>query len=187
MIKTYILAIWDSIHSALVGMKITIEHLFYKNVTHQYPNVDARVSSGTAAMPSYARNRIDFIPEACTACNLCEKACPVNCIEIESIKVVEGDTDQPMMKNGKPRKQWISKYNIDFTKCCYCGLCVNACTFDALKMTDFFEYATYDRKDLYYHLSEMTPEMVNNKKQMLENNTLKIKAEKAQLAHDTSI
>lgn len=177
MRTTYIKSVWESIYTAMVGMKITFKHLFAKNVTNQYPNVDARVKSGTAVMPSYARNKVDFIPEACTACNLCVKACPVNCIEIESFKVAEGDPDQPTMSNGKPRKFWVSKYNIDFGKCCYCGLCVNACTFDAIKMTDYYEYATYDRKNLYYEMSDMSPEMVAVKKQLLKDSASKPKAE----------
>lgn len=183
---TYIKAVWDSIYTALVGMKITIKHLFYKNVTHQYPNVDARVKSGTAFMPDYARNRLEFIPGSCTACNLCVKACPVNCIEMDSFKVVEGDTDQPLMNNGKPRKQWVPTYNIDFSKCCFCGLCANACSFDALKMTDYFEFTTYDRKNLYCHLSDMSPEMVIEKRKMLSDNLSKIKAEKAIEAKEAS-
>lgn len=186
MYKTYIKALWDSIYSALVGMSVTIKHLFYKNVTNQYPNTDARVKSGTAVMPDYARNRLEFIPDACTACNLCAKACPANCIEIDSFKVVDGDPDQPLMKNGKPRKLWIPTYNIDFSKCCYCGLCANACNFEALKMTDYFEYATYDRKNLYYHFSSMTPEMIEEKRKMLSDNLSKIKAEKALEAKEAS-
>jgi NADH-quinone oxidoreductase subunit I len=43
-----------------------------------------------------------------------------------------------------------SRYDIDLTKCIFCGFCEEACPVDAIVETRVFEYHGEDKGDLYY-------------------------------------
>jgi NADH-quinone oxidoreductase subunit I len=155
----YIKSIWMGIYTVLVGMKITFVHLFAKNVTVQYPNERLPI-------PDTARNRLQLDAENCNGCNSCVRACPVNCISIETIKAAAGDTVPPLRSGGK-RALWVAKYDLDMAKCCFCGLCTEACPTTAIRMTKDFEYSSVDKTDLLFHFSTMTPEQIKEKKELL--------------------
>jgi len=141
-------------------MIITWKHLFVKKVTIQYP--DERFP-----LPENARNRLQLLMNRCTGCTACAVACPVNCITIETIKAVPDDPGKEFYYNGKERKLWLSKYEIDFAKCCYCGLCTIACPTDAIIHTKEFEYSSYKREDLVYEFRTLTIEQIKEKEQLL--------------------
>lgn len=163
--KKYFENIYLGISSVMVGMTITFKHLFEKNVTVQYPNVHPSEKAGHDKMPQNARNRLDLDIEDCNGCSGCFRACPVKCIDLETVKVVPGD-DVPELRSGGKRGLWVTRYKIDFAKCCFCALCVEPCPTGAIKMTTEFEYSTDDRKDLIYTFSTMTEEEAAEKKEM---------------------
>lgn len=161
------------------GMNLTLKHLFSPNVTVQYPNVDPFTEKAAVdKIPDGARNRLHLDPKVCNGCTSCARACPVGIIKIETTRVLPTDPDDPKMADGSKRRLWLTKYDIDFGKCCFCGLCTYACPTGALIQTKEFRYCTYDKKDLLYHFSEMTPEQVAAKKKLLADD-LKAKAAKA--------
>lgn len=162
---TYFKNIWLGIYTVLIGMKITIDHMFRKNVTVQYPNVHPLKEAGADKMPENARNRLFLDIDLCNGCGGCARACPVNCITVNTVKVTPGD-DAPPLKNGEKRGLWVTNYQIDFAKCCFCALCIEPCPTKAIYMTTEFEYSTYDRKDLLYTFSRMTPEEAKQKEEM---------------------
>jgi NADH-quinone oxidoreductase subunit I len=54
----------------------------------------------------------------------------------------------------------LDRFGIDFSLCMYCGICIEACPFDALYWSPEFEYAEYDIRDLLHekdHLGEWMP------------------------------
>jgi NADH-quinone oxidoreductase subunit I len=71
----------------------------------------------------------------CTACGICAKACPPQCIWI-----VRGKDPE----TGKPLKT-PSEFYIDVDICMNCGSCAEYCPFDAIKMDHDFELADRDR------------------------------------------
>ncbi len=154
----YFKNIWLGIYTVLVGMSLTLKHLFYRNVTIQYP--DERYP-----IPDNARNRLYVDPDLCTGCKACERICPVQCIEIDTIKGVPGKV--PPTKNGQKRALWVAKFDIDFSKCCFCGFCTEPCPTGAIYHTTEFEYSSSSREELKYTFIEMTPEEIEEKKKEL--------------------
>ena len=167
----YFKNVWAGLITSLIGMKITWKHLFVKKVTIQYP--DERFEQ-----PENARNRLSLNMSRCTGCKSCAIACPVKCIDIETIRVSPDDPHREHHSNGNERKLWISKFDIDFAKCCFCGLCSQACPSDAIYHTIEFEYSVNDRQNLIYKFQTLTPEQIKEKKLLLEE--YRLKADKCQ-------
>jgi len=71
----------------------------------------------------------------CTACGICSKVCPTQCIWI---------TRKKDEATGKPVPQ-SEAFSIDIDKCMNCGFCAEFCPFDAIKMDHDFEISTYAR------------------------------------------
>ena len=84
--------------------------------------------------------------DRCTACGICAKVCPPQCIWIVR------DKDE----NGKPITG-RSEFYIDTTICMNCGLCAEFCPFDAIKMNHDFEITAYKRMPhLVFDLEELS-------------------------------
>lgn len=167
--KQYFKNTWLGIWTVLIGMKITFKHLFVPSVTIQYPDVKVQ-------MPERSRNRLYVNMDDCIGCDQCARACPVDCITIETVKSVPGD-EVGLTSQGKKKALWVTKFEIDIAKCCYCSLCVYPCPTDCIYMTDVYEFAEYERDNLIYHFSTLTEAEIEDKKQKFA----KLEAEKAAL------
>lgn len=167
--RDYFNNIWTGIVTILIGMKVTFKHLFVPAVTIQYP--DERLK-----LPERERNRLYVNMDDCIGCEQCARACPVNCIEIETVKAVAGE-DLGKTSNGKKKALWVTKFDIDIAKCCYCQLCVFPCPTECIYMTDVYEFSEYEREKLIYDFVTLTPEERVEKK----DNFAKAEAEKAAL------
>jgi NADH-quinone oxidoreductase subunit I len=165
MMRKYFKNIYLGVSTVIVGMIITFKHLFERNVTVQYPDVHPTDKSGHDKMPMNARNRLFLDIEDCNGCSGCARACPVQCIDLETVKVVPGD-DAPELRSGGKRGLWVTRYNIDFAKCCFCALCLEPCPTGAIKMTPEFEYSTDKRENLLYTFAVMPDDEVAEKKEM---------------------
>jgi NADH-quinone oxidoreductase subunit I len=165
--KQYFLNIWNSLSTVFIGMKVTFKHLFVPSVTIQYPEVKLQ-------LPERERNRLYMNMDDCIGCDQCARACPVNCIEIETVKSLP-EEDLGKTSNGKKKALWVTKFDIDFAKCCYCQLCVFPCPTECIYMTDVYEFTEFERKDLIYSFVTLTPPEIEEKK----NNFAELEAEKA--------
>ncbi len=84
--------------------------------------------------------------DRCTACGICAKVCPPQCIWIVR------DTDE----KGKPVTR-PAEFYIDAAVCMSCSFCAEFCPFDAIKMNHDYELAVYDRyPQLVYDKAELT-------------------------------
>jgi len=84
--------------------------------------------------------------DRCTACGICAKVCPPQCIWIVR------DADE----KGKPITR-PAEFYIDAAVCMSCSFCAEFCPFDAIKMNHDYELAVYDRyPQLVYDLEELT-------------------------------
>src|SRR5437764_4024379 len=139
--------IFKSVWSVLVGMKVTFLHLFTPAVTIQYPDVKLK-------LPERARNRLYVNMDDCIGCFQCDMACPVNCFKIETVKSMPTE-DLGLTSTGQKKRLWVTEFDIDIAKCCYCGLCVYPCPTECIKMTDVYEFSEYDRVNLIYNYATM--------------------------------
>ncbi len=118
--------------SLVTGMRITAREAAKPLITVQYPRE-------TLPMPARFRGHIQLTLDQetgrpkCTACTLCAKACPSNCIDLDGIKR-EGD-----------KKKSVSKYMLDFTKCSLCGSCVEICPSDAIEFSRQYNVVSLSR------------------------------------------
>jgi NADH-quinone oxidoreductase subunit I len=95
--------------------------------------------------PARSRGVIALLEENCTSCMLCARECPDWCVYIESHK------EEVVVEGGRPRQRNVlDRFAIDFSLCMYCGICIEACPFDALFWSPEFEYAGYDIRDLLH-------------------------------------
>src|SRR6266436_1203233 len=52
-------------------------------------------------------------------------------------------------------ERYASVYNIDYSRCIFCGYCVEACPTDAITHGHGFELATYDINSLVYRKEQL--------------------------------
>jgi NADH-quinone oxidoreductase subunit I len=151
--------------------------MFYKSVTIQYP--EQRLQ-----LPERERNRLFVNIDDCIGCDQCARACPVSCIKIETIKVTPGDTvgKTGSTSQGKKKALFVSKFDIDLAKCCFCQLCVFPCPTECIYMTDVFEYSEFKREDLLYHFSDLSEVQVEEKKKKAEEFAIEQERKKAEAA-----
>ncbi|HSW54617.1 MAG TPA: 4Fe-4S dicluster domain-containing protein [Ignavibacteriaceae bacterium] len=168
--RDYIYNFWQGLYTILIGMKVTFRHLFVPAVTIQYPSVKPQ-------LPERERNRLYVNMDDCIGCDQCARACPVNCIEIETVKSIPGE-DLGTTSNGKKKALWVTTFNIDFAKCCYCQLCVFPCPTVCIYMTDVYEFSEFQRENLVFDFVTLLPEERIQKKKNFEELQVKKEAEK---------
>ena len=119
------------------GLAVTGPYTFRKTVTEQYPKVRPSVAPRFHGAP-----RLNIDPETgetlCIACNLCALACPIDLIEVQR------------ERDPVTRKFILSGFTYNVSRCMFCNLCAEACPTNALELTQTFEYATYDIRDMYW-------------------------------------
>jgi NADH-quinone oxidoreductase subunit I len=120
------------------GLAVTLRTMTRRSITRQYPDVPPD-------LPPRSRGVIALFEENCTVCMLCARECPDWCIYIDSHKEVI-PAREPGARDRT--RNVLDRFAIDFALCMYCGICVEACPFDALFWSPEFEYAEYDIRDL---------------------------------------
>ncbi len=134
--------IFESIKSILVGLGITFEEMTEEPVTIHYPDERPKLPKGSRGIPCL---KVDEDGELnCVARGLCADACPTGAI---TVVMAEDEEGKPALTP--------EKYELDMGKCMVCNLCVEACPFDALEMSDHFEIAAYHPDDLIFDKDDL--------------------------------
>lgn len=150
-IKDYFREVYRGFRSILGSCFTAVPYLFSagdfrKEVTEQYPDpISARVPDD---LPPRTRGLLFNDIEKCTGCLECSKVCPTDAIRIET---------EP---GANSTKTWVSVFDVDFSKCIFCGLCVEVCQPQSLIHTRQYEGAVYVMDDLVasFGRGEVTPE-----------------------------
>ena len=90
--------------------------------------------------PRFRGEEFSWYDNRCTGCASCAKYCPLGII-----KIVTSPSETAMQEGDKYA---IDVFDIDIGRCMFCGLCVEACPYDALHMGSGFEEGTYTRAEL---------------------------------------
>ena len=150
------------------GLGVTLKHFFSTYTAEMFGKKDAASHRGTldadglftvqfpeesVIIPEefrvvpfllYTLNENNERKYRCTACGICAKVCPTQCIWITRAKD-EG--------TGKPVPE-AAEFYIDIDKCMNCGSCAEFCPFDAIKMDHDFRISTYERGDNHIYDKE---------------------------------
>jgi NADH-quinone oxidoreductase subunit I len=132
-LKAYLNDIVEAVVTTAKGMRITARYGVNpkEEVTLQYPEERWEIPQGYRG---FLHNDI----LKCTACTMCVKVCPVDCISLESVR-------------GADKKMVLASYDINIGRCMYCGLCVEVCPPKSLKHTAGYELASTTRGELILH------------------------------------
>jgi NADH-quinone oxidoreductase subunit I len=135
-LKAYLNDIVEAVVTTAKGMRITARYGVdpKEEVTLQYPEERWEIPQGYRG---FLHNDI----LKCTACTMCVKVCPVDCISLESVR-------------GADKKMVLASYDINIGRCMYCGLCVEVCPPKSLKHTAGYEMASASRGELILHFIE---------------------------------
>lgn len=139
----YFTNIYQMMKSILIGMKITLKYCMSPVVTIQYP------FERIAFAPRY-RGIHEFEAEKCIACDMCAKACPIDCIYID--KSAPRKIDK---KTGKATGGELLRYAIDYQKCMFCGLCTEPCPTDCIHMGKNHDLSSYSREEMIVEFHEL--------------------------------
>lgn len=146
--------ICDDLVTTAKGLMITTKYLRDPDeiVTIQYgrPVYEGEPSHKLTLPKSYRGELVNDV-ERCVVCDLCAKACPTQCISMDSEK-------------GADNSKLLHFFHIDMTICLYCGLCTEACpdkTKDesgekCLTMSGNYDYSS-DRKEsigFYFNVTD---------------------------------
>lgn len=134
------MSIWGT--GILKGLAISMRNLFRGPITVKYPHEKIE-------LPERARWAVQMKHDEegnhkCTGCLACEKACPDFIIKLD----ITTDED---------RNKHIDRWHYEIGACMMCGLCVEACPFDAIEQGHDYELARYTPEELEIDLLVDTP------------------------------
>ena len=144
-VQAYFRNIFDTVKSITTGMRITLRYCFSKTITIHYP------FEKLAFAPRY-RGIHEFEADRCIACDMCAKACPVDCIYIDKTgpRKIDKKTGKVDTKGGD-----LVRYAIDYQKCMFCALCTEPCPTECIHMGKNHDLSSYSRDDMIVEFTEL--------------------------------
>lgn len=79
--------------------------------------------------------------EVCVGCTFCARTCPDFAIRVERVDDPDG--------------RCVTRYDLDLSKCCFCGLCAEQCPTGALVHTGQYELSFYSRDFTMFDRDQM--------------------------------
>ncbi|MCG3136833.1 MAG: NAD(P)H-quinone oxidoreductase subunit I, chloroplastic [Phycisphaerae bacterium] len=139
----YFRNIFQTLKSIYIGMRITLKYAYAKPITVQYPDMAPTLQKRFRGIHYYEI-------EKCIACDMCAKACPVDCIYIEKSGARKIDKATGVAIGGA-----MIRYAIDYSKCMFCALCTYPCPTDCIHMGNLHDMSGYDRESMLVEFTEL--------------------------------
>lgn len=141
--RSYFRNLYRSVYTVLIGMRITLRYYFASPITRQYPDAPPTLQ------PRF-RGFHYFEIEKCIGCDMCAKACPVDCIYIEKSGPRKIDKATGIARGGA-----LERFAIDFSKCMFCALCIEPCPTECIHMGDVHDMSAFDRRSMVVEYTEL--------------------------------
>mgnify|MGYP002725516054 CR=1 FL=1 len=169
----YFSNIVNGLKSFAEGLQLTMQHFNNRKklvATLQYPHEKWPIPDRNIGFEleeyNVIRSRLEVDIQDCIGCLKCERACPVSCIKIETIKPPKGgDFDCGVTTNGTQKKMLVPRFSIDMTECMFCNLCVFPCPEECIYMVGGpnsskheieYEFAARERDPLIFEFAVAT-------------------------------
>ena len=171
--REYFSNIVGGLRSFWKGLSLTFKHMKNKEdlvATLQYPNekwpIPERNIGFDHSEYNVIRSRLHVDMDDCIGCLQCERACPVDCIKIDTIKPSkDSEIDCGKTSHGTQKKLVVPRFTIDMSECMYCNLCVYPCPEECIYMVGGpnedkheidYEFSQYTRDGLIYEFADAT-------------------------------
>lgn len=141
--RDYFRNVYLTFKTISIGLGITLRYCFARTITVQYPDVAPTLQPRWRGFHYYEI-------EKCIACDLCAKACPVDCIYIEKSGPRKIDKESGVAVGGA-----VLRYAIDYSKCMFCALCTEPCPTSCIHMGDNHDLSGYDRASMVVEFTEL--------------------------------
>ena len=175
--RDYFNNIYVGLRSFWKGLSLTFNHMKNKEdlvATLQYPNekwpIPERNIGYDMSEYNVVRSRLHVDMDDCIGCLQCERACPVDCIKIDTIKPSkDSDIDCGITSHGTQKKLVVPRFTIDMTECMYCNLCVYPCPEECIYMVGGpnenkhemdYEFSQYARDGLIFEFATATDDEI---------------------------
>ena len=173
----YFIDIFKGIKAFMGGMSLTLKHMNQKKkyvATMQYPAekwpIPERDIGFNHDEYNVIRSRLHVDIDDCIGCLQCERACPVDCIKIDTVKPPRGnDFDCGITSNDTQKKMIVPRFTIDMSECMFCNLCVYPCPEECIYMVGGpnedkhemdYEYSKYERDGLIFEFATSTDQEI---------------------------
>ena len=133
--------VWDGIRTTAQGFKITLGYLKTRPYTVEYPDEVLSIDK------TRHRGIHEYDVDRCIACFQCSKACPVDCIYIESAPDEKG-------KPTKGEAAIMTRFDIDYSKCLFCALCVPPCPTECIQLGERYSLPGHTRDEMIVHFHQ---------------------------------
>ncbi|MBF0586654.1 4Fe-4S binding protein [Prosthecochloris sp. N3] len=189
----YFRNIGSSVSTILTGMGITLRHFFNAvrrkgdagiDDSGYFGQVDGLVTlqypKEAFPTPEQGRYRLYNNIDDCIGCGQCVRACPIECITMETIKVTKDDLELCGKTSGGQQKRfWVPVFDIDVAKCMTCGICVSVCPTECLVHTPVSDFSEFNREHMIYHFGNLSELEAEAKRRKLAEEKKAAQAKKA--------
>jgi NADH-quinone oxidoreductase subunit I len=115
------------------GLKMTAFAIVSRKITVKYP--EEKLQPADAFRGRHELLTSPGGEQLCICCNACAMICPVECISVVFEKA----------KDPESKKRILTEYNVDLTKCLFCGLCQESCPESCVILGKNYEYSDTNR------------------------------------------
>ena len=135
-----------TVKTILIGLRITLRYCFARTITVQYPDCPPTLQPQFRGFHYYEI-------EKCIACELCAKACPVDCISMAKTGPRKTDKATGVAVGGA-----MTSYAIDYTKCMFCALCTYPCPTKCIHMGSIHDMSDFNRRSMIVEFTDLAKE-----------------------------